>query len=87
MSSGDDNDLDHTLAGLMSNELVATTESPQQSGCLKNLLGVVPTPPNNAGSTVHEAAIPRRQHKGTAERMPLPGPFFAYMTFARLMHY
>ena len=50
-SSGDDNDLDHILGGPVSDELVTVvmTESPQQPGCLQNLLGVLPAPTNDAG--------------------------------------
>ena len=58
-------DLDCILAGPVSDELVAMTEAPQQSGCLKNLLGVVPAPTNNV--------ILQRQHRGNAGRRPLPG--------------
>ena len=51
MSSGDDDDLDHILGGPVFDELVAMTESPEQPGFSRNLLGVVPAPTNNAGST------------------------------------
>ena len=45
-------DLDRILAGPMFNELIVMTESPQQSGFLKNLLSVVSASTNNADSTV-----------------------------------
>ena len=53
MSSGDNDDLDRILEGPVSDELaiVAMTESPQQFGCSQNLLGVLPAPTNDAGST------------------------------------
>ena len=55
MSSEDDDSLDRILEELVSDELyiviVAMTESPQQHGCLKNLLGVFLAPTNDAGST------------------------------------
>ena len=50
MSSGDDDDLDCTFGGPVSDELVAKTESAQQSGSSQNLLGVLPARKNDAGS-------------------------------------
>ena len=60
MSSGDDDDLDCILGGPVSDELVivAMTESPQQPGCLQNLLGVLLASTNDAGST---AELPPRE--------------------------
>ena len=58
-------DLNRILQGPVSDDLVivAMTESPQQSGCLQNLLGVLPAPTNDAGST---AELPHREGR-TAE--------------------
>ena len=51
MSSGDGDDVDRILKGLVSNKIVAMMESPQlQPGCLRNLLNVEPAPTNNTGS-------------------------------------
>ena len=53
MSSGDDDDLDCILEGPVSDELVIVTmtESSQEPGCSQNLLGVLPAPTIDAGST------------------------------------
>ena len=52
MSSRDNDDLDCILRRPVSDGLVAITESsPQQPGCSQNLLGIIPAPTNDVGST------------------------------------
>lgn len=75
MCSGEGNDLDCNLGGVMSNKLVAMTESLQQPSCSQDPLGIVRVPTNDAGSTA--GLVPRglRDDRGTPGRSPLPGAF------------
>ena len=65
MSSGDDDDLlDRVLGELVSDKLVAMMESsPNQPKCSQNLLGFVPAPTNNAGSTAELSLSKERTGK------------------------
>ena len=58
----------------MSDELVAMMESsPQQPGCSQNLLGIVPAPINDAGSTAE--LLPCERRPGELQRGgPCQGP-------------
>ena len=55
-------DLDCILGEVVSDELEPMTESPQQRGCLQDLLDVIPAPTNDAGSMAGLA--PRKQRTG-----------------------
>ena len=55
-------DLDCILGGVESDKLEAMMESPQQPGCLQDLLGIIPAPINEAGSMAGLA--PRKGRTG-----------------------
>ena len=80
ISNQDNEDLDRIVGGPVSDELVAMTKSsPQQPGCSQNLLGVVPAPTNDAGSS---AELPPRE--GRTEELreggPCHGPRLVYLS-------
>ena len=87
-SSGHDDHLDHILGGTVSDELVEMTESP---GCSQNLLGIMPAPMNDAGSTME---LPPREGRtgelwggdschrpclSLADVLPLPHPLISHV--------